>query len=173
MHLLPRYSGQQSCHFARSRYNEVDRSDRRKKALGKFSHGGIPPHDDGTHFRERRPPGRHLGRYGAGCAHRSGPAGRTLQPGDGRRSARRPTNCRPKPRSSCSPPDSVGSWRSGGSNTAYESPSRLLTVIVELDAEARVRFHDPGNIEQNVRRKGFGSSVLMAWSCTSCTTSSR
>ena len=38
-----------------------------------------------------------------------------------------------------------------GSNTAYESPSRLLTVIVELDAEARVRFRDPGNIEQNVR----------------------
>ena len=38
-----------------------------------------------------------------------------------------------------------------GSNTAYESPSRLLTVIVELDAEVRVRFRDPGNIEQNVR----------------------
>ncbi|MHB0954774.1 MAG: hypothetical protein ACYC0X_00200 [Pirellulaceae bacterium] len=38
-----------------------------------------------------------------------------------------------------------------GSNTAYESPSRLLTVFVELDSDARVRFRDPGNVEQNVR----------------------
>ena len=38
-----------------------------------------------------------------------------------------------------------------GNNAAYESPSRLLTVFVELDADARIRFRDPGNIEQNVR----------------------
>ena len=37
-----------------------------------------------------------------------------------------------------------------GEQSAY-NPRRLLTVIVELDAEVRVRFRDPGNIEQNVR----------------------
>lgn len=38
-----------------------------------------------------------------------------------------------------------------GTNTAYESASRLLTVHVERDAEDRVQFRAPGNIEQNVR----------------------
>jgi hypothetical protein len=38
-----------------------------------------------------------------------------------------------------------------GTNAAYESPSRLLTVFVELDDETRIRFRDARNVQQNVR----------------------
>jgi hypothetical protein len=38
-----------------------------------------------------------------------------------------------------------------GTNAAYESAARLLTVHVERDADSRVQFRAPGNIEQNVR----------------------
>ena len=38
-----------------------------------------------------------------------------------------------------------------GSNTAYESPSRLLTVFVELEDQSQVRFRHPGDARQNVR----------------------
>ena len=38
-----------------------------------------------------------------------------------------------------------------GSNVAYESPSRLLTVFVELEDQSQVRFRDPHDARQNVR----------------------
>jgi hypothetical protein len=38
-----------------------------------------------------------------------------------------------------------------GSNAAYESPSRLLTVFVEMDDESRIRFRDARDVRQNVR----------------------
>lgn len=38
-----------------------------------------------------------------------------------------------------------------GTNAAYESAARLLTVHIERDADARIQFRAPGNIEQNVR----------------------
>ena len=38
-----------------------------------------------------------------------------------------------------------------GCNTAYESPSRLLTVFVELEDESQIRFRDPRDAQQNVR----------------------
>jgi hypothetical protein len=38
-----------------------------------------------------------------------------------------------------------------GSNAAYESPSRLLTVFVETDYDTRIRFRDPHDVRQNVR----------------------
>ena len=37
------------------------------------------------------------------------------------------------------------------SNTAYESPSRLLTVFVELDDDTKIRFRDNRDPRQNVR----------------------
>ncbi len=38
-----------------------------------------------------------------------------------------------------------------GSNTAYESPSRLLTVYVEIDEMSKIRFRDPRDPKQNIR----------------------
>lgn len=38
-----------------------------------------------------------------------------------------------------------------GTNAAYESAARLLTVHVERDTDVRIQFRAPGNIEQNVR----------------------
>lgn len=38
-----------------------------------------------------------------------------------------------------------------GTNAAYESPSRLLTVFVEMDDDTRIRFRDARDIRQNVR----------------------
>jgi len=38
-----------------------------------------------------------------------------------------------------------------GTNTAYESPSRLLTVFVEMDDDTRIRFRDARDVRQNVR----------------------
>ena len=38
-----------------------------------------------------------------------------------------------------------------GSNAAYESPSRLLTVFVETDDNTRIRFRDTQDVRQNVR----------------------
>ncbi len=38
-----------------------------------------------------------------------------------------------------------------GNNAAYESPSRLLTVFVEMDGDTRIRFRDPCDVRQNVR----------------------
>ncbi len=38
-----------------------------------------------------------------------------------------------------------------GSNTAYESPSRLLTVFVETEANSQIRFRDPHDPKQNIR----------------------
>ncbi len=38
-----------------------------------------------------------------------------------------------------------------GSNKAYESPSRLLTVFVEIDETSKVRFRDPRDARQNIR----------------------
>lgn len=38
-----------------------------------------------------------------------------------------------------------------GSNTAYESPSRLLTVFVEMEDQSQIRFRHPRDPRQNVR----------------------
>lgn len=38
-----------------------------------------------------------------------------------------------------------------GSNTAYESPSRLLTVFVEVEHQEQIRFRHPTDVRQNVR----------------------
>lgn len=38
-----------------------------------------------------------------------------------------------------------------GSNTAYESPSRFLTVYVELDEERRLRFRSRSDPAMNIR----------------------
>lgn len=38
-----------------------------------------------------------------------------------------------------------------GSNMAYESPSRLLAVFVEVEDQAQVRFRNPQDARQNVR----------------------
>ena len=38
-----------------------------------------------------------------------------------------------------------------GSNAAYESPSRLLTVFVETADDIRIRFRDTQDVRQNVR----------------------
>jgi hypothetical protein len=44
-----------------------------------------------------------------------------------------------------------GMFEVKGSNTAYESPSRVLTVFVETDAHAQIRFRHPREIRQNIR----------------------
>ena len=38
-----------------------------------------------------------------------------------------------------------------GTNAAYESPSRLLTVFVETADDTRIRFRDSRDVRQNVR----------------------
>jgi hypothetical protein len=38
-----------------------------------------------------------------------------------------------------------------GTNAAYESASRLLTVFVEVDDDTRIRFRDARDVRQNVR----------------------
>ena len=38
-----------------------------------------------------------------------------------------------------------------GSNAAYESPSRLLTVFVELEDQSQIRFRHPRDVRQNIR----------------------